>query len=110
MMQVTISKSAAAKIGKILDAENGVALRVAVQGGGCSGFSYVFSIVKQTSSKDDHLFQRDGISVLVDAVSLAYMDGAELDWVDGLIGAAFRVNNPNAVAACGCGTSFDIAQ
>lgn len=118
MTQLTITKSAAVQIGKILAAEGGTNLRVAVQGGGCSGFSYVFSIDKESSSQNDaanapnngdHIFSRDGVTVLVDDMSLAYMEGAELDWVDDLIGAAFRVNNPNATAACGCGTSFDIS-
>ena len=80
---------------------------VAVQGGGCSGFSYIFSI-DDTQTDADLIFTRDGVDVLVDDMSLQYMDGAEIDWVDDLIGASFRINNPNATASCGCGTSFDI--
>ena len=108
MTQFAITQAAARQIGKILATENaGAKLRVAVQGGGCSGFSYIFSIDdKQTDG--DLIFTRDGVDVLVDDMSLQYMDGAEIDWVDDLIGASFRINNPNATASCGCGTSFDI--
>jgi iron-sulfur cluster assembly accessory protein len=103
-----ITESAAAQISKILSAEaDGSCLRVAVQGGGCSGFSYIFSI-DDTQTSDDLAFARDGITVLVDDMSLQYMEGSEIDWVDDLIGAAFQINNPNATASCGCGTSFDV--
>lgn len=108
MTQFAITQAAAAQIGKILATENaGAKLRVAVQGGGCSGFSYIFSI-EDTQTDADLIFTRDGVDVLVDDMSLQYMDGAEIDWVDDLIGASFRINNPNATASCGCGTSFDI--
>lgn len=108
MTQFAITEAAAAQISKILANEAaGAHLRVAVQGGGCSGFSYVFSI-DDTQSADDHTFSRDGVTVLVDEMSLQYMDGSEIDWVDDLIGQSFRINNPNATASCGCGTSFDI--
>ena len=107
--QFSITSAAAAQISRILENEGSDAacLRVAVQGGGCSGFSYVFSI-DETRGEDDHAFARDGVTVLVDDMSLAYMTGAEIDWVDDMIGAAFQIKNPNATAACGCGTSFDI--
>ncbi len=106
----TITARAAERIAIILQQEKAAAacLRVAVQGGGCSGFSYAFSI-DTTRTDDDHAFSQDAITVLVDDVSLQYLQGAEIDWVDDLIGAAFRINNPNATAACGCGTSFDVA-
>lgn len=108
MTQFAITQAAAAQIGKILATETaGAKLRVAVQGGGCSGFSYIFSI-DDTQADDDRIFTRDGVDVLVDDMSLQYMEGAEIDWVDDLIGASFRINNPNATASCGCGTSFDI--
>ena len=108
MTQFAITQAAATQISKILASENaGAKLRVAVQGGGCSGFSYIFSI--DDDRKDgDLVFTRDGVDVLVDDMSLQYMEGAEIDWVDDLIGASFRINNPNATASCGCGTSFDI--
>ncbi|MBT7641913.1 MAG: iron-sulfur cluster insertion protein ErpA [Rhodobiaceae bacterium] len=106
--QFGISESAAVQIGKILATEaDGACLRVAVQGGGCSGFSYVFSIdAKQTA--EDLVVSRDGVTVLVDDMSLQYMQGSEIDWVDDLIGASFQIKNPNATANCGCGTSFDV--
>ena len=108
MTQFAITQAAATQIGKILASENASAkLRVAVQGGGCSGFSYIFSI-DDTQTDSDLIFTRDGVDVLVDDMSLQYMEGAEIDWVDDLIGASFRINNPNATASCGCGTSFDI--
>lgn len=103
-----ITDSAAAQIGKILAAEaDGACLRVAVQGGGCSGFSYVFSI-DGTRNDDDQAFSQGGVTVLVDDMSLQYMEGSQLDWVDDMIGASFQIKNPNATASCGCGTSFDI--
>ena len=106
--QFGISESAAVQIGKILATEaDGACLRVAVQGGGCSGFSYIFSIdAKQTA--EDLVVSRDGVTVLVDDMSLQYMQGSEIDWVDDLIGASFQIKNPNATASCGCGTSFDV--
>ena len=106
--QFRISESAAVQIGKILATEaDGACLRVAVQGGGCSGFSYVFSIdAKQTA--EDLVVSRDGVTVLVDDMSLQYMQGSEIDWVDDLIGASFQIKNPNATANCGCGTSFSV--
>ena len=108
MMQFAITQAAATQINKILASEKvGAKLRVAVQGGGCSGFSYIFSI-DDTQADGDLIFTRDGVDVLVDDMSLQYMEGAEIDWVDDLIGASFRINNPNATASCGCGTSFDI--
>ncbi len=104
-----ITQSAAGRISSILAAQDaGDFLRVAVQGGGCSGFSYAFTI-DTTRATDDHAFMRDDVTVLVDALSLPYLEGAEIDWVDDMIGASFRINNPNATASCGCGTSFDVA-
>ena len=79
----------------------------AVQGGGCSGFSYVFSIEGEKAA-DDLTFERDGVTVLVDEMSIQYMEGSEIDWVDDMIGASFQIKNPNATASCGCGTSFDV--
>jgi len=108
MQQFAITESAAAQISKILAQENeGTYLRVAVQGGGCSGFSYVFSIDGKKAD-DDLTFERDGVTVLVDEMSIQYMEGSEIDWVDDMIGASFQIKNPNATANCGCGTSFDI--
>jgi iron-sulfur cluster assembly accessory protein len=80
-------------------------LRVAVEGGGCSGFQYKFGM-EQVRADDDLVIARDGAMVLVDPVSVQYMVGSEIDFVEDLIGAAFKVKNPNATASCGCGTSF----
>ena len=82
-------------------------LRVQVTGGGCSGFQYTFDFDEEVAA-DDVVIERDGVAVLVDSMSLEYMAGSEIDFVDDLIGAAFRINNPNATASCGCGTSFSI--
>ena len=82
-------------------------LRVSVEGGGCSGFQYKFDF-EQAKADDDLVLTRDGATVLIDPVSLQYMAGAEIDYVDDLIGAAFKINNPVATASCGCGTSFSL--
>ena len=105
---VSMSASAARRLVKILSQEEpGAALRVSVKGGGCSGFQYSFDIDK-SRAPDDLVVERDGATVLIDPVSLEYMAGAELDFVDDLMGQAFRVKNPNAVASCGCGVSFSV--
>ncbi|MEZ5929307.1 MAG: iron-sulfur cluster insertion protein ErpA [Parvularculaceae bacterium] len=107
-LPVTVSPRAAARIAKILAKEPaGAMLRVAVNGGGCSGFQYDFSI--DTSRNDDDLaIEKDGVTVLVDETSLEFMRGAEIDFADELIGAAFKINNPNATASCGCGIVFGL--
>lgn len=106
--QVTLTERAARRIGEILKAEPaGTMLRVLVEGGGCSGFQYKFDFDRDRAN-DDLVLARDGATVLIDPVSLQYMEGAEIDYVDDLIGAAFKINNPIAAASCGCGTSFSI--
>ena len=108
MASVTVSERAARRIGEILERESaGAMLRVSVEGGGCSGFQYRFDI-DRAKAEDDVVIARDGATVLIDPVSLGYMAGAEIDFVDDLIGASFRINNPNATASCGCGTSFTV--
>ena len=102
---VTISDSAARRLNAILKGEAGAALRISVKGGGCSGFQYAFD-VERSRAEDDVAVTRDGATVLVDPVSLEMLKGAELDFVDDLMGQSFRVKNPNAVASCGCGVSF----
>jgi len=82
-------------------------LRVSVEGGGCSGFSYKFDLTDSTND-DDLVITRDGATVLVDEMSLEFMTGSEIDFSTELIGAAFKINNPNATAGCGCGTSFSV--
>lgn len=105
---VTVSARAAKRIAEILKSEpSPVMLRLAVTGGGCSGFQYNFTL-DDTRLDDDLVIERDGATVLVDPVSLDFLQGAELDFVDDLIGAAFKVNNPNATSSCGCGTSFAV--
>src|SRR5450631_4159449 len=103
---VTISERAARRIGEILKVEgDGAMLRISVEGGGCSGFQYKFD-VERAQADDDLVIARDNAVVLVDAASVPFLAGSEVDFVDDLIGASFRVVNPNATASCGCGTSF----
>jgi len=105
---VSVTPRAAKRIAQILSKEPaGSMLRVSVNGGGCSGFQYGFDIVTEKEA-DDLVLQRDGATVLLDPVSVEYMQGAEIDFADELIGAAFKINNPVATASCGCGTSFSI--
>lgn len=105
---VTITERAARQIGQILKSEgDGAKLRISVEGGGCSGFQYKFD-VERDQAEDDLVIERDSAVVLVDPASAPFLAGSEVDFVDDLIGASFRVNNPNATASCGCGTSFSI--
>lgn len=107
-VSVTLSESAARRIKEIVSAETGKsALRVSVEGGGCSGFSYKFDLADQPAD-DDVVLERNDARVLIDQVSLIYMAGSEIDFVDNLMGQAFQIKNPNAVASCGCGTSFSV--
>ena len=105
---VTLSDRAARRIRAIGEAEGRpMMLRVAVEGGGCSGFQYQFDLVDQVQD-DDLKVERDGATALVDVVSLVLLKGSEIDFVDELAGAEFRVRNPNAKSSCGCGVSFSI--
>ena len=105
---VIVTDRAARKIGEILQKEPaGTMLRVSVEGGGCSGFQYKFDLVS-AKADDDLVLARDGATVLVDPVSVQYMAGAEIDFIDDLIGASFKINNPVATSSCGCGTSFSV--
>ncbi|AYV48945.1 iron-sulfur cluster insertion protein ErpA [Caulobacter flavus] len=105
---VTLSSNAARRLHALSQAEgHEVMLRVAVDGGGCSGFQYRFDLV-QAAQDDDLKIERDGAAALVDVVSLALLKGSEIDFVDELAGAEFRVRNPNAKSSCGCGVSFSI--
>jgi iron-sulfur cluster assembly accessory protein len=107
---VTLTDKASEKIEKLLSAQEDSeqALRVAVRGGGCSGFQYSLAFDKVRD--DDHVFEHNGVSVAVDKVSMQFVFGSEVDYVDGLQGAGFAVNNPNVVAACGCGSSFQVRE
>lgn len=107
---VAISPSAARRIATLRQAEGNPALmlRITVSGGGCSGFQYGFSF-DDTVNADDLTFERDGVRVVVDDVSLDLLGGAEIDFVEDLMGSYFQVKNPNASSSCGCGVSFSIA-
>lgn len=106
---IDITPALAARLKTLQAAQNNPALmlRVAVLGGGCSGFQYEFSLV-ETSGPDDKILEKDGTKVLIDAVSLEFLDGSTIDYVDELIGASFQIRNPNAKSSCGCGTSFSV--
>lgn len=104
----SISERAAKRIARILSKEPlGTALRISVSGGGCSGFQYSFEL-DGSRAPDDLVIERAGAMVLIDPVSLPFVSGSEIDFVDDLIGQSFQVHNPNARASCGCGTSFSI--
>lgn len=105
---ITISDVAAEKLKELLAAnpDSDQALRVAVRGGGCSGFQYALAL--DAEKEDDHVYEHNGVRVLVDKVSMQFVFGSEVDYVEGLQGAGFAVNNPNVVAACGCGSSFQV--
>lgn len=106
---LTLSDSATKRIAQLAaDPEYaGLTLRLAVQGGGCSGFAYGFSFDDEIRA-DDTVVERDGVKVLVDGLSLDYLRGAEIDFTDEMVGAAFTIRNPNAASSCGCGNSFSV--
>lgn len=107
-MKVEMTDAAAKRIAKIVAGDPGkTALRISVEGGGCSGFSYKFDLV-DARNDDDVAIEREGATLLVDDLSLVYMGGSVVDFVDDLMGQSFQIKNPNAVAGCGCGTSFSI--
>lgn len=108
MTQITLTQTAADRIKAILAKQSDATmLRVSVDGGGCSGFSYKFDF-ETAANADDLIVERDGAKVAIDEMSLEFLDGSEIDFSTDLIGAAFKINNPNATASCGCGTSFSI--
>jgi len=108
MAQITLTQNAAQRINAILKKQAGATmLRVSVDGGGCSGFSYKFDF-ETAANADDLIVELDGAKVAIDEMSLEFLDGSEIDFSTDLIGAAFKINNPNATASCGCGTSFSI--
>jgi iron-sulfur cluster assembly protein len=108
---VALTDNAAEKIKALVSSRGNPdesALRVAVRGGGCSGFQYALALDK--AKDDDHVFEHNGVAVIVDKLSMQFVFGSEVDYVDGLQGAGFVVNNPNVVAACGCGSSFQVRE
>jgi iron-sulfur cluster assembly accessory protein len=105
---ITVTERAAERITQIVRNEpEDKMLRISVDGGGCSGFAYRFDLVSN-AEPEDILIERAGAKVLVDAISLTYLTGSEIDYVNDLISASFKINNPNATSACGCGTSFAV--
>jgi iron-sulfur cluster assembly accessory protein len=107
---VVLTDRAARRIGKVLAKQDpGTVLRIVVAGGGCSGFQYEYKLVHEAPAADDLVLAKDDATVLIDSLSLEFMGGAEIDYVDDLIGQSFQIKNPNAVASCGCGTSFSVA-
>jgi iron-sulfur cluster assembly accessory protein len=107
---VTLTDVAAEKVRGFIDSQetDDVGLRVGVRGGGCSGFQYALALDNQKD--DDHVFNYEGIRLIVDPASMRYVDGSTVDYTESLMGAGFEVNNPNVVASCGCGSSFRIAD
>jgi iron-sulfur cluster assembly accessory protein len=105
---LVLSERAARRINEIMKSEaDGSMLRISVSGGGCSGFQYAFDVVARPQV-DDIVVERDGARVAIDEVSLPFLQGSKLDFVDDLIGQSFRFENPNATSSCGCGTSFSV--
>jgi iron-sulfur cluster insertion protein len=107
--RIVVTENAARRIAalRVREGTLGSFLRIAVSGGGCSGFQYGFSFDDRKNA-DDFVFERDGVAVVVDEVSLGLLSGAEVDFVEDLMGAAFQIRNPNAASSCGCGNSFSI--
>ncbi|MGO8914903.1 MAG: iron-sulfur cluster insertion protein ErpA [Stellaceae bacterium] len=106
---VILTESAARRVAELKRQESvpGAFLRLAVSGGGCSGFQYGFSF-DDTRRADDQVFERDGVQLVIDGVSLELVKGAEIDFIEDMMGAAFQVKNPNAQSSCGCGNSFSV--
>jgi iron-sulfur cluster insertion protein len=107
--EVVLTAAAAKRVAALAAAEGNPALmlRLAVSGGGCSGFQYGFSF-DDTQTDDDVVFTRDGVKLVVDSASLDLLAGSEVDFVEELVGASFQVRNPNATSSCGCGSSFSV--
>ena len=109
-MAITLTKKAEDKVKEILldQPEPFAGLRIQVVGGGCSGFQYRMGFDKNFNDQNDEVFEFEGLKVFIDKSSLLYMDGAEVDYVEGLHGAGFKFNNPNSTGSCGCGSSFSV--
>ena len=107
---LSLSESAARRVAVLLEQEDGdgVMLRVSVSGGGCSGFQYAFSLDSDVKD-DEFIVERNGVSMVVDQISLMYIAGSEVDFIENIGGSYFVINNPNATSMCGCGNSFGIA-
>ncbi|MBB3147581.1 iron-sulfur cluster assembly accessory protein [Phyllobacterium trifolii] len=108
VLSVSVSDAAAKRISAILQSDpEKTALRISVEGGGCSGFSYKYDLV-DAQDVDDIVIEKLGAKVLIDQISLPYIGGSEIDFVDDLMGQSFQIRNPNATSSCGCGTSFSV--
>ena len=109
-MAIMLTKKAEDKVKEILSEqpETFAGLRIQVVGGGCSGFQYRMGFDKNYNDQSDQIFEFDGLKVFVDKQSLLYMDGSEVDYIEGLHGAGFKFNNPNVTGSCGCGSSFSV--
>lgn len=108
MADIALTAAAALRIKDVVASERpGAGLRVAVEGGGCSGFQYEIAVAAAPNA-DDLIIERDGARLFVDPISLPFLLGSEIDWVEELIGASFKVKNPNATSSCGCGVSFSV--
>ncbi len=105
----TVSERAARRVAEMIAREGNpnLKLRIAVQGGGCSGFQYEFKLDEEQAA-DDIVVERDGVTVVIDGTSLLYMIGSEVDFAEELVGSYFKISNPNAQSSCGCGTSFSV--
>lgn len=108
--EIAATPAAMARIATILAKDDGgaTALRISVEGGGCSGFSYKFALVNEDPADDDFIIASDTAKILIDPISKMYMGGSVVNFVDDLMGQSFQIDNPNAVASCGCGTSFSV--
>jgi iron-sulfur cluster assembly accessory protein len=105
---IALSSSAAARVRAIAERQGKApALRLSVEGGGCAGFQYRFGLA-EARGEDDFVAETDGVVLLIDEVSLPFIDGAIVDYVESLGGSSFQVKNPNAASSCGCGTSFSV--
>jgi iron-sulfur cluster insertion protein len=106
---ITITSAAAKKIKTILKEEDpSLKLRVFVEGGGCTGFQYGFSVEELPPAEDDFTFDKDGVEVVIDSISMQYLSEAEIDYTESLMGSNFTIRNPNVTATCGCGSSFAV--
>lgn len=108
---ITLTENTCLKLKELLEEENNpnLKLRVFVQGGGCSGMSYGFSF-EEEQNEDDFTIETDNVTVLVDAMSMQYLNGATIDYKETLMGAGFDIKNPNAETSCGCGSSFSVSD
>ncbi|HLK13820.1 MAG TPA: iron-sulfur cluster insertion protein ErpA [Fimbriimonadaceae bacterium] len=109
---ITLTERAATELKDLIKSQDkeSAALRVWVAGGGCSGLSYGMALDDGQPEAEDNVFEQDGLKVYVDPLSLNYMDGSQVDYVDDVLGGGFKIENPNATSSCGCGSSFKTAE